>query len=67
MQSWPNLRYYPGICQEVLRKRTKNLSQHNRSPDRDLNPVPLEYEALDHDGQPYFLKSDVMTSITKCI
>jgi hypothetical protein len=22
-QSWPNLRYYPGICLEELRKTTK--------------------------------------------
>jgi len=22
--SWPNLRYYPGICLEGLRKTTKN-------------------------------------------
>jgi hypothetical protein len=44
-QSWPNLRYYPGICLEGLRKTTKNLTQDNRSPGRDLNPGPPEYEA----------------------
>jgi hypothetical protein len=31
-RSWPNLRYYPGICLEGLRKTTKNLSQDSRSP-----------------------------------
>jgi hypothetical protein len=44
-RSWPNLRYYPGICLEGLTKTTKNLSQHSRSPGRDLNPGPPEYEA----------------------
>jgi hypothetical protein len=39
------LRYYPGIYLEVLRKTTRNLSQHGRSPSRDMNPGPPEYEA----------------------
>jgi hypothetical protein len=43
-RSWPNLRYYPSICLEGLRKTTKNLSQDTRSPVRDLNPGPPEYE-----------------------
>lgn len=34
--SWPNLRYYIGICLNGLRKTTKNLSQDNRSPTQDL-------------------------------
>jgi hypothetical protein len=42
---WPNFRYYLGICLEGLRKTTKNLSQVSRSPGRDLNPGPPEYEA----------------------
>jgi hypothetical protein len=37
--------YYPGIFLEGLRKTTKNLSQSSRSPDRDINPEPPEYEA----------------------
>jgi hypothetical protein len=37
-RSWPNLRYYPGICLEGLRKTTNNLSRDSRSQDRDLNP-----------------------------
>jgi hypothetical protein len=45
-------RYYVCIFLEVLRKTTKNLSQNNRSEDRDLNPISLEHEArmlpLDH-------------------
>jgi hypothetical protein len=43
--SWPNLRYYPGICLEGLGETTRNLSQDNRSPGGDLNPGPPEYEA----------------------
>jgi hypothetical protein len=38
------LRYYPGICLEGLRKTTKKTRQYIRSPGRDLNPGPPEYE-----------------------
>jgi hypothetical protein len=41
---WPNSRGYPIICLEGLRKNTKNLSHNSRSPDRDLNPGPHQYE-----------------------
>jgi hypothetical protein len=34
-----------GICLEGLRKTTKILSKDNRSPSRDLNTGPPEYEA----------------------
>jgi hypothetical protein len=44
-RSWPNSRYYPGICLERLKKTMKTLSQDSRSPGRDLNPEPPEYEA----------------------
>jgi hypothetical protein len=44
-RSCPDLRYYPVICLEGLRKTTKNLSQDRRSLGRDLNPGPPEYEA----------------------
>jgi hypothetical protein len=44
-RSWPNLRYYPGICVEGLRKAIKILSQHSGSPDRDLSVGPPEYVA----------------------
>jgi hypothetical protein len=44
-RSWPNLIYYPGIYLQELRKPTKDLSQGNRSPGRDLNAGPLKYEA----------------------
>jgi hypothetical protein len=37
---WPNLRYYPGICLEALRKTMKNLSQSSWSLGQDLNPGP---------------------------
>jgi hypothetical protein len=37
-------RFFPGICLEELRKTKINLSLHCRSPGRDLNPEPLEYE-----------------------
>jgi hypothetical protein len=38
------LRKYPGIRLEGLRKTTKNLILDSRSPGRDLNPGPSEYE-----------------------
>jgi hypothetical protein len=43
-RSWPDWRYYPGICLERLRKTTKNLSQDIPSMGRDLNAGPPEYE-----------------------
>jgi hypothetical protein len=39
------LRHSPDICLEGLRKNKKHPSQDSRSPNRDLNPVSLEYEA----------------------
>jgi hypothetical protein len=36
-QLWPNLRYYPGIFVEGLRKTTNILSQGIWSPGQDLN------------------------------
>jgi hypothetical protein len=44
-RSWSNLRYYPRIWLDRTRKTIKNLSQDSRSPGRDLNPGPPEYEA----------------------
>jgi hypothetical protein len=44
-QSWPNLSYYTDICLEELWKTKKKLFQDSRSPGRDLNPGPPEYEA----------------------
>jgi hypothetical protein len=44
-RSWPNLKYYPGICLEGPRKSEKPLSQDSRFMSRDFNPGPLEYEA----------------------
>jgi hypothetical protein len=41
-RSWPNVRDYPGICPEELRK----TSQDSLSPGRELNPGPLEHEAI---------------------
>jgi hypothetical protein len=43
--SWPNLRYYPKICQEGLRENMKNFSQDSQCPGQDLNPVSPKYEA----------------------
>jgi hypothetical protein len=34
-RSWPNVRYYPGVCFKGLRKTTKNLSHYSRSPSLD--------------------------------
>jgi hypothetical protein len=45
-QSWPNLRYYPNIFLEGLRKLQKNLSQNSRSLGRNFKPGPPEYEAV---------------------
>jgi hypothetical protein len=45
MRSWPFLRYCLCACLEVLRKITENFSQDIRSPSRDFNPGPPEYEA----------------------
>jgi hypothetical protein len=39
------VRFYPSIRLERLRTITKNLSQDNWSPGRDLNPGHPEYEA----------------------
>jgi hypothetical protein len=39
------VRLYPGIRLDGLRKTTKSRSQDKRSPGRDLNPRPPEYEA----------------------
>jgi hypothetical protein len=44
-RSWSNLSYYPGIYLKGLRKTTWNLNQGSRSPNRDLNLIPPEYEA----------------------
>jgi hypothetical protein len=44
-RSWSNLRYYPGTFLEGLTKTTKTLNQNSRSPGRDLNLGPPEYEA----------------------
>jgi hypothetical protein len=40
-----NLRYYPSICLEGLRKTMKNLNQESWSLGRDLNPGSLKYKA----------------------
>jgi hypothetical protein len=39
------LRYYPGIRMEGMRKTSKLLGQGSRSPGRELNVGPPEYEA----------------------
>jgi hypothetical protein len=44
-QSWPNLRYYPGICMEGLRKPMKNISQASWSQSEDVKSGPPKYEA----------------------
>jgi hypothetical protein len=41
---WPNLKYYPYIFLEGVRKTTKNPKQDSQSLGRDLNPGPPEYE-----------------------
>jgi hypothetical protein len=52
---WPNLRYYPGICLEWLRKTTKKpqtgVSQ-SWGPDMKPGPLNTKHECylLDHDN-----------------
>jgi hypothetical protein len=43
-QSWPNVRYYPGMYLEGLRKDLKNFGQASWSPTQDLNPELPTYE-----------------------
>jgi hypothetical protein len=42
---WLNFKVLPGILLKGWWKTTKNLSQDSRSPSRDLNLKPPEYEA----------------------
>lgn len=42
---WTNLMYCLDTCVEGMGKTMKILSQDSRSSDRDLNSIPLEYEA----------------------
>jgi hypothetical protein len=44
-RSYPYFRYYPSICVEGLKKAMTSLSQDSRSPGRDWNSEPPEYEA----------------------
>jgi hypothetical protein len=48
-RSWPNIRYHPVISLEKLRKTTKRLSQNSRSPCRDSDSRPHEYESRGSD------------------
>jgi hypothetical protein len=41
--SWLNLRLYPVVCLEGLRKTTKDLIQGIQCPGRDWNRVSHEY------------------------
>jgi len=41
---WLNLRHYPGISLERLRKPTKISFKDTLSLGRDLNPRPYKYE-----------------------
>jgi hypothetical protein len=38
--TWSDLRYYPGIYLEGVRKNKEKVSQNIRFPGRDLNPEP---------------------------
>jgi hypothetical protein len=41
-----NLRPYPGMCLEGLRKIHRDLSKDSRFPSRDFNPnIPTEHKA----------------------
>jgi hypothetical protein len=45
-RSWHNLSYCPRICDEGLRRATKNLSEDNLPLRRNLNLVCTEYEGV---------------------
>jgi hypothetical protein len=45
-RSWPNLRYYLGVCLVGLKITAQSLSQDSRSSGRDLKPGLLEYEGV---------------------
>jgi hypothetical protein len=45
-QSWSNFKVLSAIFLEVLRKTTKNHNRDRRSPGRELNPEPPEYEGV---------------------
>jgi hypothetical protein len=51
---WPNLKYYPGIYLEGIRKNMKNLCKDSRSPGQDLNPETPEYEVGMHNLYPAY-------------
>jgi hypothetical protein len=44
-QLWPNLRHYPNICLQGLRKTTKTSVKIAGLQVGTLNPGPPEYEA----------------------
>jgi hypothetical protein len=60
------LRHYPGIHLKALRKITKNLSQDSRSPGRDLNQGPPEYEAgvFNHSTTTFGIFVNTVTGLT---
>jgi hypothetical protein len=71
-QSWPNLRYYPGICLEGLTKTTKTSVRiaglQNKIRTQDLPP---EYEAgpsfMLYDTTNIILRSSqIQTSLQRC-
>jgi hypothetical protein len=43
--SWPNLKYYPYIYLEGLRKITEKPIWDSWSPDQDFNSEPPKFEA----------------------
>jgi hypothetical protein len=45
-RSWPNFRYYSGICLEELRKPTKTSIGVAGHQCRDFKPGPPEYEGV---------------------
>jgi hypothetical protein len=46
--SWPNVRYDPGVCLEVMKKTTKYLSKDIRSQGRDVNPARTDCRIASH-------------------
>jgi hypothetical protein len=58
-QLWPKFKALSRHSPKGLRKITKKPSQDSRSPGRDLNPSPLEYEAK-------MLNHSTMTFVYSC-
>jgi hypothetical protein len=63
--TFTNLRWYPGICLQRLRKSTKNLSQNSLSPGWDLNPGPTNTKQASQDSPATFGTSSSLSRLQR--